>query len=197
MATAEQATKQLRVTFVHCPDPAYADTQNYGAQFMPVWAYTLASHIPQNGRFTLQLHDTRVQTLDDVPASDVFLFSGINQDHGNLMRVRAQLKALFPDAVSIIGGPICWSFNQAGDVAKLEGFDHIFIGDGEEQITELLESVRTGVPLDPVIQNKTRFDLSKSRHMFRPLMDPTIHRYYGAVLEVSRGCPFLCEFCDI
>ncbi|MBV9409412.1 MAG: radical SAM protein, partial [Candidatus Eremiobacteraeota bacterium] len=24
-----------------------------------------------------------------------------------------------------------------------------------------------------------------------------IHRYYGAVLEVSRGCPFLCEFCDI
>jgi len=197
VATAEQATEQLRVTFVHCPDPTYADTQNYGAQFMPVWAYTLAAHIPQDGRFALKLHDTRVQTLDDVPASDVFLFSGINQDHGNLMRVRAALKALFPDAVSIIGGPICWSFNQAGDVAKLDGFDHIFIGDGEEQITELLESVRTGTPLAPVIQNKERFDLTKSRHMFRPLMDPTIHRYYGAVLEVSRGCPFLCEFCDI
>jgi Fe-S oxidoreductase len=24
-----------------------------------------------------------------------------------------------------------------------------------------------------------------------------IDHYYGAVVEVSRGCPFLCEFCDI
>tara|TARA_Y100001970_G_C14241219_1_gene865022 strand:- start:2915 stop:4150 length:1236 start_codon:yes stop_codon:yes gene_type:complete len=24
-----------------------------------------------------------------------------------------------------------------------------------------------------------------------------INHYYGAVVEVSRGCPFLCEFCDI
>jgi len=29
------------------------------------------------------------------------------------------------------------------------------------------------------------------------MIDSTIDRYYGAVLEVSRGCPFLCEFCDI
>jgi hypothetical protein len=33
--------------------------------------------------------------------------------------------------------------------------------------------------------------------MYRSLMDATIGRYYGAVLEVARGCPFLCEFCDI
>jgi radical SAM superfamily enzyme YgiQ (UPF0313 family) len=29
------------------------------------------------------------------------------------------------------------------------------------------------------------------------MLDQSISRYYGAVLEVSRGCPFLCEFCDI
>ena len=29
------------------------------------------------------------------------------------------------------------------------------------------------------------------------VLNSTIKRYYGAVLEVSRGCPFLCEFCDI
>jgi hypothetical protein len=33
--------------------------------------------------------------------------------------------------------------------------------------------------------------------MHRPLLEQTISRYYGAVVEVSRGCPFLCEFCDI
>lgn len=193
----ETAIATLSVCFIHCPDPMYADTQNYGAQFMPVWAYTLAAHIPEDGRFRLSLYDARIDPIESVRSADVFLFSGINQDHGNLMRVRAQLKERFPKAVSIIGGPICWSFNQAGDVAKLDGFDHIFIGDGEDYITTLLESVRLNQPLERIIRNKERFDISKARPMYRPLMDPTIHRYYGAVLEVSRGCPFLCEFCDI
>jgi radical SAM superfamily enzyme YgiQ (UPF0313 family) len=187
----------LRVCFIHCPDPVYADTQNYGAQFMPVWAYTLAAHIPQDGRFQLALFDTRVEQFDQLGAADVFLFSGINQDHGNLVRVQQELKRRFPDAVSMIGGPICWSFNQVGDLAKLDGFDHIYIGDGEEAIAALLDDLRRGNPVKRVIENKARFEIGKARPMYRQLMDTTIHRYYGAVLEVSRGCPFLCEFCDI
>jgi radical SAM superfamily enzyme YgiQ (UPF0313 family) len=194
---AHSFSRRLRVCFIHCPDPVYADTQNYGAQFMPVWAYTLAAHIPADGRFQLALFDARVDPFDRIEPADVFLFSGINQDHGNLVRTQKELKRRFPDMISIIGGPICWSFNQVGDLAKLDGFDHIFIGDGEEWITPLLEDIRLGKKVEPVIQNKTRFEIAKARPMYRPLMDHTIHRYYGAVLEVSRGCPFLCEFCDI
>src|SRR5262245_47356157 len=96
----------LRVCFIHCPDPVYADTQNYGAQFMPVWAYTLAAHIPQDGRFRLSLHDTRVDPVESLQPADVFLFSGINQDHGNLLRVHTELKRRFPTMISVIGGPI-------------------------------------------------------------------------------------------
>src|SRR4030095_11111736 len=44
---------------------------------------------------------------------------------------------------------------------------------------------------------KQRFDVTKARSFYRPFLTETYHRYYGAVLEVSRGCPFLCEFCDI
>jgi len=39
----------LRCAFVHSPDPVYADFQNYGTKFMPVWAYTLAAHVPDGG----------------------------------------------------------------------------------------------------------------------------------------------------
>jgi radical SAM superfamily enzyme YgiQ (UPF0313 family) len=196
-AAPRAEAQPLRVCFIHCPDPAYADTQNYGAQFMPVWAYTLAAHIPQDGRFRLSLFDARLEAIDSIETADVFLFSGINQDHGNLLRVRKQLKELFPEARSVIGGPICWSFNQAGDIAKLDGFDHIFIGDGEDEITAILERIGRGEALERVIVKKDRFEIAKARPMYRPLMDTTIRRYYGAVLEVSRGCPFLCEFCDI
>jgi radical SAM superfamily enzyme YgiQ (UPF0313 family) len=189
--------RNLRCVFVHAPDPLYADTQNYGALFMPVWAYTLASHVPMDGRFELQLCDTRFDTLEDVEAVDVALFSGINQDHDSLVRTHAALRKRFPNMVSIIGGPICWSFDQAGDLEKLADFDHIFIGDGEPVIASLLEKISAGQPFDTVIRNPKRFDMAEARAVNRKLLDSTIDRYYGAVLEVSRGCPFLCEFCDI
>ena len=48
-----------------------------------------------------------------------------------------------------------------------------------------------------IIEARERFNMETAREMNRALLDKTISRYYGAVVEVSRGCPFLCEFCDI
>jgi len=194
---AGHADRVLRVAFIHAPDPVYADTQNYGAKFMPVWAYTLASHIDNANLFDLSLYDCRFQRESTIAEADVYLFSGINQDFTNLERVRNNLQVRNPDAISIIGGPICWSFDQAGSLDRLDGFDHIFIGDGEEKIEDLLDAIRCGTHLDRVIRSDRRFPISDARSFYRPMLDSTIDRYYGAVLEVSRGCPFLCEFCDI
>jgi radical SAM superfamily enzyme YgiQ (UPF0313 family) len=194
---SEAPGRTLRCLFVHAPDPLYADTQNYGALFMPVWAYTLAGHLPKDGRYEMQLCDTRFDSVAEIEAVDVALFSGINQDYDSLVRTHAALRKRFPNMVSLIGGPICWSFNQAGDLEKLADFNHIFIGDGEPVIASLLEQISTGQPLEAVIRNPKRFNMAEARAVNRDLLDGTIDRYYGAVLEVSRGCPFLCEFCDI
>ncbi|MEK9722695.1 MAG: radical SAM protein [Rhodospirillaceae bacterium] len=193
----DTAQAPFRVAFIHAPDPVYADTQNYGAKFMPVWAYTLAAHIPDDGRFVTSLYDCRFEPEADIAEHDVFLFSGINQDNANLERVRARLQARYPNAKSMIGGPICWSFDQAGTLEMLDGFDHVFVGDGEDEIEGLLDALRTGAPLERVNRSKARFDIAKARPFHKPMLDATVGRYYGAVLEVSRGCPFLCEFCDI
>ncbi|MAH85289.1 MAG: hypothetical protein CBB68_13765 [Rhodospirillaceae bacterium TMED8] len=187
----------LRVAFVHAPDPMYADTQNYGAKFMPVWAYTLASHIPDDGRFKITLYDNRFEGDANIEEHDLFLFSGINQDFGNLESVRNKLKGRYPAAKSIIGGPICWSFEQAGSLQQLKNFDYVFIGDGEHEIASLLENIRTKAPVNHILHSKGRFPISDARPFHKPMLNNTVGRYYGAVLEVSRGCPFLCEFCDI
>ena len=126
----------LRCAFVHAPDPVYSDTQNYGAKFMPVWAYTLAAHVPDDGRFEMVLYDNHFDRLQDIAEADVFLFSGINQDSPNLERIRSDLKQRYPEAVSVIGGPICWSFDQAGSLDPLDGYDHVCVGDGEDLIAE-------------------------------------------------------------
>ena len=189
--------KKLRIAFIHAPDLNYADTQNYGAKFMPVWAYTLASHIPDSEQFDLKLFDIRFQSLKAIAEADIYLFSGMNQDCGSIEKTRSYLKQQYPKATSMIGGPICWSFDQANSLEQLNGFDHIFIGDGEDYIKSIVEDFLKKAPLARVIRAKQRFDIKKARPFYRPMLDATINRYYGAVLEVSRGCPFLCEFCDI
>ena len=186
----------MRIAFIHTPDDRLARTQQYGAMFMPVWAYTLAAYIEPE-KHELKLFDLRFDEPEDVSAADLFVFSGINQDYETIAATHATLHSRYPDATFVIGGPITWSLNQAGEVAKLEMFDHVFIGDGEIAFPRFLENFATRSELPKVLETRERFDVTQARGFYRPFLDATHRRYYGGVLEVSRGCPFLCEFCDI
>jgi len=186
-----------RISFIHSPDSFLAETQQYGAMFMPVWAYTLAAYIAEPERYELRLFDMRFDDVEEVPPADLFVFSGVNQDYETIVKNHARLRERHPDSTFIIGGPICWSLNQAGEVSKLLMFDHVFIGDGEEAFPRFIKNFDARAQLPKVIETKERFAVSKARGFYRPFLDATYKRYYGGVLEVSRGCPFLCEFCDI
>src|SRR5947209_1543101 len=126
------ANSLKRISFIHSPDAFLAETQQYGAMFMPVWAYTLAAYVEKPEQYQLRLFDMRFDKVDDVPPADLFVFSGVNQDYETIVATHARIHELHPEAVCIVGGPICWSLNQAGEIAKLRMFDHVFIGDGEE-----------------------------------------------------------------
>lgn len=186
-----------RIAFIHTPDAFLADTQQYGAMFMPVWAYTLAAYIEDPERYDLKLWDMRFDDVEAVPEADLFVFSGVNQDYETIVSTHSRLHARHPNATIIVGGPIAWSLNQAGEGFKLEMFDHVFIGDGEEAFPKFLNQFSERDKLPKVLETKVRFDVTKARGFYRPFLNATYKRYYGAVLEVSRGCPFLCEFCDI
>jgi radical SAM superfamily enzyme YgiQ (UPF0313 family) len=187
----------LRIAFVHSPDAFLAETQQYGAMFMPVWAYTLAAYIEEPERYELKLWDMRFERVEEVSEADLFVFSGVNQDYESIVTTHARLRERYPDSTCIIGGPIAWSLNEAGEIAKLDMFNHICIGDGEETFPQFLTLLTDNQVIPKVLQTKQRFDVSKARGFYRPFLDATYQRYYGGVIEVSRGCPFLCEFCDI
>lgn len=189
--------KLTRVSFVHTPDAFLADTQQYGAMFMPVWAYTLAAYVEEPERYDLRLFDVRFDDAAEVPEADLFVFSGVNQDYETIVSTHAELREMYPASTFVIGGPVTWSLNQAGEASKLEMFDHIFIGDGEEAFPRFLKMFGERDRLPKILETKVRFDVSQARGFYRPFLDATHGRYYGGVLEVSRGCPFLCEFCDI
>ena len=187
----------LKLTFVHCQNRVFADTQMFGIHFMPVWAYTLAAHLARLPGIDMALFDDRFDRIAGVGPADAFLFTGINQDYDAIVATHSTLKLRFPTARFVIGGPIGWSLDTAGKTDRLGMFDHIFVGDGEETVQQFALSLRSGTSLPKVICAPRRFNVRQALPMHRPLLEKTIGRYYGAVLEVSRGCPFLCEFCDI
>jgi radical SAM superfamily enzyme YgiQ (UPF0313 family) len=181
-----------RLTCVHVSEDDYQ--QNYGTQFIPLWAYCLAAHVPASWQVTIV--DTRNQDPAGCGPADVFALSGINQDVHAIKRLWTALKERFPDATFILGGPITWSFEQQGKLAELDYFDHIFILDGEETLPAFLDGFRAGAAAPKVIRAE-RFPLDRSRTLPFDLLRGSVGEYYGGVIEVSRGCPFLCEFCDI
>lgn len=195
--THREIAMSTRVNFIHAPDPLFSDYQNFGNKYMPIWALILASHIPEDQGYELDLFDTRIAPVEEISDADIFLMSGLNQDHGHLCEVREKLAARFPDAVFVIGGPISWSFDKSETLSKLDAFDYVVIGDGETVIAGILEDLRTGAELERVIRVPQRFEVQEALPMHRRLLEKYVDHYYGATVEVARGCPFLCEFCDI
>jgi radical SAM superfamily enzyme YgiQ (UPF0313 family) len=164
---------------------------------MPVWAYTLAAYVEEPESYDLRLYDTRFDSLEEAAAADLFVFSGVNQDYDSIVAAHDLLRRRFPSSTFVVGGPLTWSFRQAGEVSKLSMFDHVFVGDGEEAFPRFVREFGRRAQLAQVVETRERFDVTRARGFYRPFLTATYRRYYGAVLEVSRGCPFLCEFCDV
>lgn len=188
----------MKLCFVVCVDPEIEKTQMFGIRYMPVWVYTLAAHLRKGTNLELSLFDTRIDSPDKIPPADFYFYSALNQDVPHNVELRKSLQQRYPEAKHLIGGPATSSLRTAGRLETLSSFDGVFIGEGEAEVVSFLDRVCDSQERKPLIyEAKGRFDLTKSLPMDFTLLKETHHLYYGGVLEVSRGCPFLCEFCDI
>ena len=55
--------KQPKLTFIHTPDPLYADNQNYGVEFMPLWVFNLISNLKNKENYKIDLYDSRINKI--------------------------------------------------------------------------------------------------------------------------------------
>src|ERR671938_1679933 len=106
-----------------------------------------------------------------------------------MREILVRLKGL--PATIVAGGPYV-------SVAE-DSFDGLcdvrFIGEAEETWPAFLNALAAGVPFE------TRYEQAQKTDMTRvpvPRFDLLKRGRYGtAPVQFSRGCPFLCEFCDI
>jgi radical SAM superfamily enzyme YgiQ (UPF0313 family) len=188
----------MRLCFVIAVDPETEKTQMFGVRYMPVWAYTLAAHLRSHTNIQIQLHDTRLKSAKQIPSADIYFYSALNQDVPANLELMGFLRLKYPKALHAIGGPAVGSLKMAGRLNVLSDYDGIFLGEGEAHAATFIHQLKSYSGAKPFVYTPPeRFDLTQSLPMDFDLLAKSCQDYYGGVIEVSRGCPFLCEFCDI
>ncbi|MDD3811453.1 MAG: radical SAM protein [Bacteroidales bacterium] len=187
--------------------PLYANDE------IPFGISYLSSALKQHGHLTdvllITLH-TPKKHIDRVIQSynpDVICMSTVFREYQTIIQTAAYIKKKYPAIILVAGGPHV-SLNP--ELCIQNSFDIICQSEGEQAITELINSLENGEDLvdiqnlwikkeDRVIKNKSRCFNQKLDSL--PFPDRKMWQEYivdnktPISLLVGRGCPFNCTYC--
>jgi radical SAM superfamily enzyme YgiQ (UPF0313 family) len=157
------------------------------AALPPLGLLTVAAMLPRS--WARRLVDLNVQPLsdDDLDWAEVVFLSAMTVQHVSVGEVIARCRARRKRIVA--GGPHFFHYH-----AEIAGVDHVVLGEAEEVIDELCADLAAG-RAKSVYRASGFPDVRKA-----PVPEWSLIRlddYDAMPLQISRGCPFDCEFCDI
>jgi radical SAM superfamily enzyme YgiQ (UPF0313 family) len=148
----------------------------------------LAALVPDHHR--VRLIDENVEDIDfdELARADLVCLTGMSIQGVRLIEIVEEFKAR--GVMVAVGGPMA-----TVEPEVLEGLaDVIFVGEADETWPQFLRDWEQG-------RHKSRYEQPEKTevtHLPLPRIDLLkIDRYMFGSLQISRGCPFTCEFCDI
>lgn len=186
--------KNLKILLVYpeMPDSFYAFkhlTALVGkkAAFPPLGLLTVAAMLPDNWERKLVDLNVKPLTDDDIQWADLIFLSAMNVQEESVRKIIAQCKR--NNAKIVAGGPL---FTHEHD--RFEGIDCFVLNEAEITLPYFLADLESG-QLKPIYQSNEFADVSKTP---LPQMDlVNMNDYLYAIIQYSRGCPYLCDFCDV
>ena len=154
---------------------------------IPLGLITVAAILPQHWQFRLvdvnctELHD------DDILWSDLVAVGGMLPQQASALQIIRRIKSL--NRFVVIGGA-----DVSNQPEVYSEADARVLGEGEITIPQWLESWRAGQP-QGLFQSEERANMQESPIPRYDLVN--FGDYLSAAVQISRGCPFNCEFCDI
>jgi radical SAM superfamily enzyme YgiQ (UPF0313 family) len=156
---------------------------------MPVASLPLlAALTPPTHRVTIYDENLAPLPLDRIGRADIVGLTGMSVQR---RRMREILEALNgSSAFRVVGGPwVSVDERSFGD-----GACTVFVGEAEETWPRFLDDFEQGRPAFRYEQ-AARTDMTSVPVPRYDLLD--MSRYLFGSIQLSRGCPFQCEFCDI
>lgn len=148
----------------------------------------LAALTPGEHNVTLLDENVTPLDFDRICKADIVGVTGMSVQRFRMMEILQELKR--QDVFTVVGGPwITVREDYFGDLA-----DVIFVGEAEDTWPQFLSDWTSG-------NHKARYEQTQKSDMTKvpvpryDLLDG--NKYVFGSLQISRGCPFQCEFCDI
>jgi len=111
------------------------------------------------------------------------------------LEIASILKQRRPNLVIFAGGPEATA-DQAGVLGD-PAMDFVLAGEGEDLIVETLDRLLRGATTREIAASTRPIPVKDLATLPSPYLDGTLRPadYGGALWELSRGCPFACDFC--
>ncbi|MEZ4599695.1 MAG: DUF4080 domain-containing protein [Syntrophotaleaceae bacterium] len=116
-------------------------------------------------------------------------------NRGMGLEIAEKLKTLRPELVILAGGP-----EATADRRQLSGLpciDLVFAGEGEDLLAEAVARFLDGAAIPSLQEDQPPASIKDLSLLPSPWLDGTLKpaELDGLVWELSRGCPFKCDFC--
>ncbi|MEN6529546.1 MAG: radical SAM protein [Anaerolineaceae bacterium] len=154
----------------------------------PLGLMTISALLPRE--WEKRLIDTNIEKLNDrdIEWADMVFISAMDVQRTSVNQIIQQVKHLHKPLIA--GGPLF-----TGSYDDFPEVDTFILNEGEITLPLFLDDLQSQRPLQRVYATSEFADIQKT-----PLPDLTIinmDQYDTMSIQLSRGCPFHCDFCNV
>jgi len=154
----------------------------------PLGLITLAALLPKSWQMKLVDMNTEDLADSDIDEADLVFIGGMLPQQANFLKLIDRVHSRGKKVVS--GGP-----DPTSQPEIYNNSDYLVLGEVEDSITAFLTDLETGVESGVYNAPVERPDIKQSPIPRFDLLDFDSYLMIG--IQVTRGCPYNCEFCDI
>src|ERR1035437_348675 len=157
------------------------------AAYPPLSLMTVASLLPEE--WSKKLVDMNLAALrtKDLEWADFIFISAMNVQEESVREIVEQCKQAGVKIVA--GGPL---FTH--EYMRFPTIDYFVLNEAEITLPLFLEDLKQGIP-QPIYKTNEFADITLSPLPAFELVN--MDQYIYSIVQYSRGCPYMCDFCDV
>lgn len=155
--------------------------------FPPLGLLTIASLLPEQWNKKLVDLNTAPLNESEIIWADLVFISAMNVQSNSVRELIEKLNHY--DKTIVAGGPL---FTH--EYNEYDGVDYFVLNEAEITLPQFLTDLENGKPKH-IYKSSEFADVHKTPNPMWELAN--LNDYLYAVVQYSRGCPYLCDFCDV